>query len=87
MSIGQIVVLAVIVGAFVVFAAVLGWGDYRTQQLTHPRSRRPERRGDGRVRNGVVEGQQVRGHRIGDRPSALAAAAVRAIAARRLKSR
>jgi len=34
MSIGQIVVLAVIVGAFVVFAAVLGWGDYRTQQLT-----------------------------------------------------
>jgi len=32
MSIGQIVVLAVIVGAFVVFAAVLGWGDYRTQQ-------------------------------------------------------
>jgi len=61
MSIGQIVVLAVIVGAFVVFAAVLGWGDYRNQQL--------------------------RGHRIGDRPSALAAAAVRAIAARRLKSR
>ena len=40
MSIGQIVVLAVIVGAFVVFAAVLGWGDYRT---SHPRSRRPER--------------------------------------------
>ena len=84
MSIGQIVVLAVIVGAFVVFAAVLGWGDYRT---SHPRSRRPERRGDGRVRNGVVEGQQVRGHRIGDRPSALAATAVRPIAARRLKSR
>jgi len=34
MSIGQIIVLAVIVGTFVVFAAVLGWGDYRTQQLT-----------------------------------------------------
>ena len=34
MSIGQIIVLAVIVGAFVVFAAALGWGDYRTQQLT-----------------------------------------------------
>ena len=42
MSIGQIVVLAVIVGAFVVFAAVLGWGDYRTQQLT----RRIRDRGD-----------------------------------------
>jgi hypothetical protein len=33
MSIGQIVVLTAIVGAFVVFAAVLGWGDYRAQQL------------------------------------------------------
>jgi hypothetical protein len=33
MSIGQIVVLTVVVGAFVVFAAVLGWGDYRAQQL------------------------------------------------------
>ena len=89
MSIGQIVVLAVIVGAFVVFAAVLGWGDYRTQQLTRRIRDRGDRkaRGDGRVRNGVVEGQQVRGHRIGDCPSALAAAAVRAIAARRLKSR
>jgi hypothetical protein len=32
MSIGQIIVLATIVGAFVVFAAVLGWGDYRAQQ-------------------------------------------------------
>jgi uncharacterized membrane protein YccC len=34
MSIGQIIVLAVIVGAFVVFAAVLAWGDYRAQHLT-----------------------------------------------------
>jgi hypothetical protein len=33
MSIGQIVVLAAIVGAFVLFAAVLAWGDYRAQQL------------------------------------------------------
>jgi len=32
MSIGQIMVLAAIVGAFVVFAAVLGWGDFRAQQ-------------------------------------------------------
>jgi hypothetical protein len=32
MSIGQIIVLAAIVGAFVVFAGVLGWGDYRAQQ-------------------------------------------------------
>jgi hypothetical protein len=33
MSIGQIIVLAAIVGAFVLFAAVLAWGDYRSQQL------------------------------------------------------
>jgi hypothetical protein len=33
MSIGQIVVLTMVVGAFVLFAAVLGWGDYRAQQL------------------------------------------------------
>jgi len=32
MSIGQIIVLAVIVGAFVLFAAVLAWGDYRAQE-------------------------------------------------------
>ena len=33
MSIGQTIVLAVIVGAFVLFAAVLAWGDYRAQEL------------------------------------------------------
>ena len=33
MSIGQIIVLATIVGAFVLFAAVLAWGDYRAQEL------------------------------------------------------
>ena len=33
MSIDQIVPLAVIVGAFVLFAAVLAWGDYRAQEL------------------------------------------------------
>ena len=32
MSIDQIIPLAVIVGAFVLFAAVLAWEDYRTQQ-------------------------------------------------------
>ena len=32
MSIGQIIVLAAVVGAFVLFAAVLGWGDYYAQQ-------------------------------------------------------
>jgi len=31
MSIGQIVILAAIVGAFVLFAAVLAWEDYRIQ--------------------------------------------------------
>jgi hypothetical protein len=33
MSIGQIIVLAAVVVAFVLFAAVLAWGDYRTQDL------------------------------------------------------
>ena len=40
MSIGQIVVLTAVVGAFVVFATVLGWGDYRAQQLTGARDRK-----------------------------------------------
>lgn len=43
MSIGQIVVLAAIVGAFVLFTAVLAWGDYRTRQLVrriHDRDRK-----------------------------------------------
>jgi hypothetical protein len=29
MSIGQIIVLTAVVGAFALFTAVLGWGDYR----------------------------------------------------------
>jgi hypothetical protein len=33
MSIGQIVVLTAVVGALVVFAAVLSWGDYQARQL------------------------------------------------------
>jgi hypothetical protein len=33
MSIGQIIVLSAVIGAFVVFAVVLAWGDYRAQQL------------------------------------------------------
>ncbi len=33
MSMGQIAVLAAVVGAFVLFAAVLAWGDYRAQQM------------------------------------------------------
>ena len=32
MSIGQIIVLAAIVGAFALFTVVLGWIDYRGQQ-------------------------------------------------------
>jgi len=35
MSISQIIVLAGIVGAFVLFAGVLAWVDYRAQQLAH----------------------------------------------------
>jgi hypothetical protein len=44
MSIGQIIVLAAIVGAFVLFAAVLAWEDYRAQQLVH-RIRDRDRKG------------------------------------------
>ena len=33
MSIGQIIVLTAVIGAFVLFAVVLAWGDYRAQQL------------------------------------------------------
>jgi hypothetical protein len=34
MSMGQIIVLTAVVGAFVLFAVVLAWRDYRAQQLT-----------------------------------------------------
>jgi len=43
MSMGQIIVLAAIVGAFILFAAVLAWGDYRAQQLAR-RSRDQDRK-------------------------------------------
>ena len=33
MSIGQIIVLIAVVGASSCFATILGWGDYRAQQL------------------------------------------------------
>ncbi len=36
MSLGQTLVLTAIVAAFIVFAAVLAWGDYRTQKLARP---------------------------------------------------
>ncbi len=32
MSVGQIIVLTSVIGAFVLFAAVLGWGDYYAQR-------------------------------------------------------
>ncbi len=32
MSVGQIIVLTAVIGAFVLFAAVLGWGDYYAQR-------------------------------------------------------
>jgi hypothetical protein len=33
MSIGQIIVLTAVIGAFVLFAVVLAWGDNRAQQV------------------------------------------------------
>ena len=38
MSIDQIIPLAVIVGAFVLFAVVLAWEDYRSQQAMADKS-------------------------------------------------
>jgi hypothetical protein len=74
MSIGQIIVLAAVVGAFVLFAAVLGWGDYYPAAgAPHPRSR-PERRGCCRFRNGFEEGRRRRSRRVKDCPGALASA-------------
>jgi hypothetical protein len=35
MSIDQIFFLSVIAGAFLIFAAVLAWGDYQTRHITH----------------------------------------------------
>lgn len=36
MSIQGIVSLSIIIGAFVLFAAVLAWGDYQTRGISHP---------------------------------------------------
>jgi hypothetical protein len=36
MSILAIVCLGAIIVAFVLFAAVLAWGDYQTRDMTHP---------------------------------------------------
>jgi len=36
MSVVAILCLSAIVGAFVLFAAVLAWGDYQTRNITHP---------------------------------------------------
>ncbi len=44
MSIGQVIVLAAIVGAFVLFAVTLAWGDYHTQRMV--RRIRERDRGD-----------------------------------------
>lgn len=43
MSMGQIIVLIAIIGAFVVFAAVLAWGDYHGRSLAR-RIRERDRR-------------------------------------------
>jgi hypothetical protein len=40
MSIGQIISLCVITGAFTLFAVVLAWGDYQTRHLASAAARR-----------------------------------------------
>ena len=42
MSISQIVILSVICGAFVLFAAVLAWGDHQTGKVSHNRAAKPQ---------------------------------------------
>ena len=44
MSIVGIVCLSAIIGAFVLFAVVLAWGDYQTRDITHPGKMRSARR-------------------------------------------
>ena len=44
MSIVGIVCLSAIVGAFVLFAVVLAWGDYQTRHITHPTREEQQRR-------------------------------------------
>lgn len=43
MSIVGIVCLSAIIGAFVLFAAVLAWGDYQTRHITRPIRKERER--------------------------------------------
>ncbi len=51
MSVLAIVCLSAIIVAFVLFAAVLAWGDYQTRDITHPTRKAPQRQDDaGRCR-------------------------------------
>jgi len=45
MSIVGIVCLSAIIVAFVLFAAVLAWGDYQTRHITHPIRKEQQRQG------------------------------------------
>lgn len=54
MSLEQIIVISGIVGAFVVFAAVLAWGDYQTRHITSRIC------ADQRRRNKVVDTAKVK---------------------------
>lgn len=52
MSVVAIVCLSAIVGAFVLFAVVLAWGDYQTRNVTH--TPRGEKRAPGDTVAGVA---------------------------------
>lgn len=43
MSVLGIVCLSAIIVAFVLFAAVLAWGDYQTHDISHPTRKAPRR--------------------------------------------
>ncbi len=59
MSIGQIIVLIAIVGAFVVFAVALAWGDYSAQGLAR-RIRERDRQDAARAGSATAEKEDER---------------------------
>ncbi len=63
MSLGQIIVLTAIVAAFVVFAAVLAWGDYCAQQSVRrvrDQGQKDAAGADGRVKHGTAQARWPR---------------------------
>ena len=61
MSILGIVCLSAIIVAFVLFAAVLAWGDYQTRDITHPvkeRQRQATQTGVDALKDAAAEARE-----------------------------